>query len=133
MPLFVLPSLCLPQYDSYPNHDIRPKNLLIIPPRAQISNSHHMVVSSSQQSTPSTTTTTKTDNDENTYPIDGGSLNHKAMTNNIKAITTTSLPNGISSHHITNNGLQNHNDYDNINVHTIKNMLMTTRVPESCV
>jgi hypothetical protein len=93
-----------------------------------------MVVASSQQSTPSTTTTTKTDNDESTYPIDGGTLNHKTMTNNIKAITTTSLPNGISNqHHITGTSLQTHNDYDNINVHTIKNMLMTTRVPESCV
>jgi hypothetical protein len=92
-----------------------------------------MVVS--QQSTPSTTTTTKTDNDESTYPIDGGSGgSHNPKANNIKDITTTtSIPNGISTHHITNNSLQNHNDYDNINVHTIKNMLMTTRVPESCV
>jgi hypothetical protein len=91
-----------------------------------------MVVS--QQSTPSTTTTTKTDNDESTYPIDGGSGgSHNPKANNIKDLTTTTIPNGISTHHITNNSLQNHNDYDNINVHTIKNMLMTTRVPESCV
>uniref|UniRef100_A0A182JLK5 Uncharacterized protein n=1 Tax=Anopheles atroparvus TaxID=41427 RepID=A0A182JLK5_ANOAO len=149
-------------YDRYPNHDIRPSELLI--PSAGATNQLHpnvnqpgdsiklgpyytsggMLPGAGSGGAPVTGSTTVTPLapggpylSGGSHPLDGGGLD--GIGGNALMYSSTGSGGGGGGHHqstLLPNGAPgtgvNPNDYD-INVHTIKNMLMTTRVPESCV
>lgn len=104
--MFTFLCKCTLQFDRYPNHDIRPKDLLIMP----------SISTSALQNT-------------QLQDFDSIKLNQSHATFKSDMITNSS---GVSFGAVGGNSVINPNDYD-INVHSIKNMLMTTRVPESCV
>ncbi|KFB42653.1 hypothetical protein ZHAS_00010461 [Anopheles sinensis] len=154
-------------YDRYPNHDIRPSELLI--PSAGATNQLHpnvnqpgdsiklgpyytsggMLTGPGSGGMPVSASQTGTPLGGGSYlsgvahPLDGGGLDGGIGGNALMYSSTGSSGGGgggggVGHHQSTllpNGGTGtgvNPNDYD-INVHTIKNMLMTTRVPESCV
>uniref|UniRef100_A0A182SAV7 Uncharacterized protein n=1 Tax=Anopheles maculatus TaxID=74869 RepID=A0A182SAV7_9DIPT len=162
-------------YDRYPNHDIRPSELLIPSAAGTLgptTNQLHPNVNQPGDSiklgpyytsgglltgagatagvpgTMGSTTGTPLGasylSPAGSHPLDsggldgvgGGSLMYSGAGGGTGGVTGQTL---VGSHHQSSllpNGSAgtgvNPNDYD-INVHTIKNMLMTTRVPESCV
>ncbi|XP_058447205.1 CD166 antigen-like [Malaya genurostris] len=139
-------------YDRYPNHDIRPTELLIPP----VGRTHH--IGSVGTGLGGTAISTPVVNQLHpninqcgdpsaglklgAYYTSGtgavAALGPPVATGPTIALYGTGhhqsgglLPNGGPDSGTGAQGI-NPNDYD-INVHTIKNMLMTTRVPESCV
>ncbi|XP_058060539.1 protein turtle homolog A-like [Anopheles bellator] len=151
-------------YDRYPNHDIRPSELLIPSAGATLASANqlHPNVNQSDDSiklgsyytvsgtggsaamaVPPQTVPLGASYMGPTHPLDGGGLDGVLYsgTGGAPPCAGTAAPSlaGGGGHHqsslLPNGGTGtgvNPNDYD-INVHTIKNMLMTTRVPESCV
>ncbi|XP_050087779.1 neural cell adhesion molecule 1-like [Anopheles aquasalis] len=157
-------------YDRYPNHDIRPSELLI--PSASTpgpGNQLHPAVNQSEDSiklgsyytvsaatvgggsTISGSTPLGASYLSPAHPLDSGGLDGSGGPGPLYGgggppLVTQSAPHQLHHQHQHQSGLLlpngpepsgpgtgvNPNDYD-INVHTIKNMLMTTRVPESCV
>ncbi|XP_055539389.1 nephrin-like [Wyeomyia smithii] len=151
-------------YDRYPNHDIRPTELLIPPTgRSHLIGGVGVSLGSSTTSTPVVNQLHPNINQcgdpsanlklHGAFYTSTGPPTAPGSTIALYGGGTAGISIG-SGHHqsnslLPNGGLEtalgstaatgstgtqegNLNDYD-INVHTIKNMLMTTRVPESCV
>ncbi|KXJ77122.1 hypothetical protein RP20_CCG008304 [Aedes albopictus] len=144
-------------YDPYPNHDIRPTELLIPP-----SGMGHLGGITAMHGGSATSTPVVNQLHQNiNQPTDptatlklGAYYSSAAPGTAPNGGPTIALYGSSHHHHHPSSGLMpnggapgtagliataaggpqgvNPNDYD-INVHTIKNMLMTTRVPESCV
>nr|XP_029724977.1 neural cell adhesion molecule 1-B-like [Aedes albopictus] len=144
-------------YDPYPNHDIRPTELLIPP-----SGMGHLGGIAAMHGGSATSTPVVNQLHQNiNQPTDptatlklGAYYSSAAPGTAPNGGPTIALYGSSHHHHHPSSGLMpnggapgtagliataaggpqgvNPNDYD-INVHTIKNMLMTTRVPESCV
>ncbi|XP_065084248.1 protein turtle homolog A-like [Ochlerotatus camptorhynchus] len=138
-------------YDRYPNHDIRPTELLI----PSTGMGHLGGITSMHGGSATSTPVVNQLHPNINQPTDPSvSLKLGAYYTAAPAVGGIAPASGGStialygnSHHHQSSGLLpnggpgaapvatqgvNPNDYD-INVHTIKNMLMTTRVPESCV
>nr|XP_040234888.2 neural cell adhesion molecule 1-like isoform X2 [Anopheles coluzzii] len=162
-------------YDRYPNHDIRPSELLLPSAAGTLGPTATATVTTNQlhpnvnqpgdsiklgpyytpsglltgggggPTAPGTTGTTLAGaylSPAGSHPLDSGGLDGVGVGGPLMYSSAGSGQTLVGNHHQSSllpNGTAgstgtgvNPNDYD-INVHTIKNMLMTTRVPESCV